>query len=340
MAKLMVYEMQKIIRNFKALINSKKLFRNWLSAGIRYYLIKRGLVKSDSIIVKICDRVIGLKPEVYEFLVSICNNEGLKKISRVNEGFFSKLWGVVDLMILKDGKTLLKMPDGVLLSLEEFYDPIVLVETWLYEIHFLGFDLSDWLVIDIGAYVGDSALYYAKRGALVIAVEPLPRNYEIMVKNLELNPDIKNRIITINAAIGHEGFTEITYGRFVDGGASIYGDGKFSTKVRSMSLSSLIKEITSMGIDLDKFKVKVLKMDCKGCEYDIIHEVEILKLFDIIKIEYSGYLRGKDYHELKKVLEDLGFKCRVWAHNEYAPKIGLDKHGTLTCIKKYNEMIR
>jgi len=59
MAKLMVYEMQKIIRNFKALINSKKLFRNWLSTGIRYYLIKRGLVKSDSIIVKICDRVIG-----------------------------------------------------------------------------------------------------------------------------------------------------------------------------------------------------------------------------------------------------------------------------------------
>jgi hypothetical protein len=55
----------------------------------------------------------------------------------------------------------------------------------------------------------------------------------------------------------------------------------------------------------------VLKTGCKGREYNVIRESDALKLFDIIKIKYSGYLRNKTYHELEKVLEDLVFKCRV-----------------------------
>jgi FkbM family methyltransferase len=327
-----------IIRKFKVLINSRKLFRNWLSAGIKYYLVKYGLLKSN-ITVKCCDGKFVLSPRAYSFIISAYNDGVLKSISCTN-GLAGRLWGVVDFMVSNDGEALLKMPDGVLLSLES-YDSTVLAETWLYEIHFLGFDLSDWLVIDIGAYIGDTALYYARRGAFVIAVEPLPKNYETMLKNLELNPGLKHRVLPINAAVsGEDGITEITYSASVDGGASIYGGGRFSTKVRSMRLSTLIKEIGNRGIDLGKFKVRVLKMDCKGCEYDVIHEVNTLKLFDIIKIEYSGYLRGKTYHELKEVLEDLGFKCRVWAHNEYALKIGLDKHGILTCVKECKEMMR
>ena len=81
-------------------------------------------------------------------------------------------------------------------------------------------------------------------------------------------------------------------------------------------------------------------MDCKGCEYDVINEVDVLRLFDIVKIEYSGYLRGKTYHELKSVLEKLGFTCRVWAHNEFVPRVGLDKHGTITCAKNPGMLLR
>jgi len=110
--------------------------------------------------------------------------------------------------------------------------------------------------------------------------------------------------------------------------------------VRQTKLSTLIKEIVKRGINLDNYKIKVLKMDCKGCEYDVINEIDMLKLFDIVKIEYSGYLRDKTYHELKKTLEDIGFKCRVWAHNEFALRIGLDRHGILTCVKNYNGLIR
>jgi hypothetical protein len=100
-----------------------------------------------------------------------------------------------------------------------------------------------------------------------------------------------------------------------------------------MKLSTLIKELEGMGIDINKFKVRVLKADCKGCEYEVVDD-DALRLFDIVKIEYSGNLVNKTYHVLKEKLEAMGFRCRAWAHNDSALRIGLDRHGTLTCIKQ------
>jgi FkbM family methyltransferase len=281
-----------------------------------------------------------LQPEVYSFIVKAYYDGVLRDFLCKQNMLRCRLWGAIDLVVLRNSEVYLVMPDGVKLYFD-FFDPLVIAETWLYEIHFLSHDLSNWFVLDVGAYIGDTALYHAKRGAFVIAVEPLPGNYEAMLKNIELNPDLKSRIIPINVAIGPEdSYVEFAYSGNVCGVASMYGSGMRKVEVRSVKLSTLIKEINAKGVDLNKFKFKALKMDCKGCEYDVIHEPDALKLFDIIKIEYSGYLRNKTYHELKKVLEDLGFKCRVWAHNEYALRIGLDKHGMLTCSKGYRGMMR
>jgi FkbM family methyltransferase len=281
-----------------------------------------------------------LQPKVYSFIVNAYCDGMLRDFSCEQNMLKGRLWGAIDLVMLKDGEVYLVMPDGVKLYFD-FFDPLVIAETWLWEIHFLGHDLSNWFVLDVGAYIGDTALYYAKRGAFVVAVEPLPGNYEAMLKNIELNPDLKSRIIPINVAVGpKDGYAEFAYSGNVDGVASMYYSGRHKVKVRSVKFSTLIKEINAEGIDLSKFEFKALKMDCKGCEYDIIHEPDALEVFDIVKLEYSGYLRNKTYHELRKVLEDLGFKCRVYAHNEYALRIGLDKHGMLACSKGYREVIR
>jgi FkbM family methyltransferase len=329
-----------MFRRLKVLIASRDLFHNWLLAGIKYFLVKHGLLKGD-VIVK-CDDVITLNPNVYSIIVN-AYHDGVLRDVYCSEVLRGRLWGAVDLVILKDGRGFLRMPDGIIVSSDNINDIIntIVIETWLYDIHFLGFDLTDWLIIDVGAYIGDTPLYYAKRGAFVVAVEPLPSNYEVMLWNLELNSDLKHRVIPVNAAIsGRDGFVEFSYSWFIDGGASIYGGGRFKVRVRSMRLSTLVKEVTGMGLDLGRFKIRVLKMDCKGCEYDVINEVDVLRLFDIVKIEYSGYLRGKTYHELKSVLEKLGFICRVWAHSEYALRIGLDRHGMLTCVKNREGLIR
>jgi len=82
----------------------------------------------------------------------------------------------------------------------------------------------------------------------------------------------------------------------------------------------------------------VLKADCKGCEYEVVDD-DALRLFDIVKIEYSGFLLNKTYHVLKEKLEAKGFRCRAWAHHGSALRIGLDRYGTLTCIRQGGLML-
>jgi hypothetical protein len=145
-----------------------------------------------------------------------------------------RLWGTIDLVMLRNGEVYLVMPDGVKLYFD-FFDPLVIAETWLYEIHFLDHDLSNWFVLDVSAYIGDTVLYYAMRGALVVAVEPLPSNYDAMLKNIVLNPDLKSRIIPIDVAVGSEdSYAEFAYSRNVDGTASMYCSGRHKVKVRSV----------------------------------------------------------------------------------------------------------
>ncbi len=325
-----------IIRKLRVLLASRNLFHNWLSAGIKYYLIKYHFTNEDIAIRFRCDnnKKYVLNLQSYALIVNSYYDNLFKLMC--NGEVIGRFFGIIDL-IYSNGEFLLRMPDGILLTIDSYsFNPLIIAETWLYDIHFLGFDLSDWFVLDIGAFVGDTALYYARRGAFVVAVEPLPSYYEAMLRNLELNPELKSRIISINAAISSEdGF--VKFRTTIDGSESIYGTDRFVTRTRSIKLSTLINELGSRGIDISKFRVRVLKADCKGCEYELMNDGS-LRLFDIAKIEYSGYLINKTYHELMSKLEELGFRCRVWAHNEFAIKIGLDKHGTMTCIKK-NEMI-
>jgi len=71
-------------------------------------------------------------------------------------------------------------------------------QTFIHDIHFVGFDLKDKVIVDVGAFVGDTALYYANFGAIVYAYEPHPVNFYWLKKNIELNPQLKDRIKIFN----------------------------------------------------------------------------------------------------------------------------------------------
>ena len=187
--------------NLESLLASRNLFHNWLSAGIKYYLIKYHFTNEDIAIRFRCDnnKKYVLNLQSYALIVNSYYDNLFKLMC--NGEVIGRFFGIIDL-IYRNGEFLLRMPDGILLTINSYsFNPLIIAETWLYDIHFLGFDLSDWFVLDIGAFVGDTALYYARRGAFVVAVEPLPSYYEAMLRNLELNPELKSRIISINAAI-------------------------------------------------------------------------------------------------------------------------------------------
>jgi hypothetical protein len=107
-------------------------------------------------------------------------------------------------------------------------------------------------VIDIGAGVGDSTVYFALRGAKrVIALEPEETYYGELVENVELN-GVKDRVIALNEHAHACTLTEITVKYGVEEGA--------------------------------------LKIDCEGCEYAVLAgaSAETLRRFKEILVEYHG----------------------------------------------------
>jgi FkbM family methyltransferase len=198
-------------------------------------------------------------------------------------------------------------------------DPLIFSETFIHDIHFVGFDLKDKVIVGIGAFVGDTALYYANLGAIVYAYEPHPVNFYWLKKNIKLNPNLKDRIKIFNEAVGENEEIEISIGRNINGGFSIYGQVKGKAlKVKSVSLRKILEENDLM------------KTDCKGCEYYIIEDDAISK-FEKVKIEYTGFNRPKVDYIINK-LKSKGFsKFRIYKHNWGI--YHLPDHGTIYAEK-------
>ncbi len=154
------------------------------------------------------------------------------------------------------------------------------------------------IVVDIGGEVGDSAIYFALKGAKkVIVVEPFPNNFQYIKKNIE-NNGFFGKILPINAMIG--GTIKATHINIPD--QFIVKDAEESTEGFEINMITLSKIIDDYKID-----DALLKMDCEGCEYDsILNEPrETLRKFKRILIEYHY-----GYKKLKKHLEMVGFNVK------------------------------
>lgn len=155
------------------------------------------------------------------------------------------------------------------------------------------------VVVDIGANIGDSAIYFAMRGAKkVITVEPFPKNYESAKKNIELN-NLSN-IITLLFAGCSDDLGSIIINPEQEGAGSSLDETKNGIKVPLMTLENILNTY-----DIDSAS---LKMDCEGCEYKAIisSSDSTLQKFTHIQIEYHY-----GYKNLKERLEKCGFKVSV-----------------------------
>jgi FkbM family methyltransferase len=138
----------------------------------------------------------------------------------------------------------------------------------------------DQIVIDIGANIGDSAIYFAANGARhVYALEPFPSAFAHAKKNVEIN-DLKEKITIVNAGISA-----------VDGHVTIDPEFKGNTNHEMMSFRSGIRvPVLSLKKLISDYQVTsaVLKMDCEGSEYSCIlsSTPETLRTFRKMQIEY------------------------------------------------------
>lgn len=166
---------------------------------------------------------------------------------------------------------------------------------------------KDCIVIDIGANIGDSSIYFALKGAKkVIALEPFPYSYRLAKENI-LNNGYSDKIILLNAGYGKDGET------YVEDKLTDTGD------LLTPSNDGIRIKIFSIKTLLDKYSIDsaLLKMDCEGCEYNLLDEDnDTLRRFKRIQIEYHY-----GYERLKNKFEEAGFKLKytepvVGANNE------------------------
>ena len=161
-------------------------------------------------------------------------------------------------------------------------------------------DVRGKQVVDVGAFVGDSAIYFALKGAeRVYTIEPYPLAYEELVRNVDLN-GLRGRAIPLNLAISYvDEYVSIPPGLDVsEVPVTLFkgpGEGRAALKVRAAGLGDVVR---GYGVRPD-----VPKMDCEGCEYDVIlRDYDTVSQFEQVMFEYHAYNVGVPASRLLEVL--------------------------------------
>ncbi|MDT7870299.1 MAG: FkbM family methyltransferase [Thermoproteus sp.] len=275
----------RLFRMLRAFLKSNELFRNWFSAGVKYYLSTHGLA----------DKYIKIK----------CSNG---KEYRINRSSYSGIVGAYYNGLIND----MECGDSIYLAINAGNHKLRLhvnSAVFIYDIvleNFVGgayddLDVGGRTVVDVGAGVGDTAILFSLRGARrVIALEPYPRLYGEASLNIRAN-GLADRVVLVNAGLGATDGEVCADLGDVEGYSVFRPGGRCDVKVRMYTLRTLIKE----------FEVEegsALKMDCEGCEYEAVLNADPgdLAVFSQIVIEYHN-----GYREIKKCLEAAGFSTEI-----------------------------
>lgn len=156
-----------------------------------------------------------------------------------------------------------------------------------------GEDFTGKVVLDVGAYNGDSAVYFALQGAKrVIALEPYPPNYALAVDNLR-RMGLTERVELLPMALGAES------GRLrfhiapdsPDANSLAPPDSPLQKFIRyEGEVEVEVRTLPALLDELGLPEVDFLKLDCEGCEFAVIENlpVEVLRRVRLWHIEYHA----------------------------------------------------
>lgn len=173
-----------------------------------------------------------------------------------------------------------------------------------YADYYSNFDINynDRIIIDIGANSGDSALFFASKGSKVYAFEPVKELYDMAIKNINLNNNLKNNIKIFNKGVSYKRGT-ISINSMDSVSEYISDDDAYEVEV--ISIADILNHISP----------DLLKMDCEGCEFEIIENCD-LSVFNELIFEYHSKIAGKDHNPLIKKLKGEGFKVVCHSVND------------------------
>ena len=258
-----------------------KLVKNWWAVGFVY----TGFKESSILKMKDGTMIMFKKSNVNE-LISRMRSLGLTEDTK--RKFKVKING--NLASLPLGKWKLHVRISTLSAvLHEFYEK-----------PHKEMNVKGKIVVDIGAYMGETALYYVIIGKArrVYAYELFPFLSRLAQDNVRINR-LTNRVKVFNEGIGGENGSIMISDSESSFGNLTAKHHKDKINIKLLSLDQVVK----------KFKIQngALKIDCEGYEYEIFRKTSsnALQAFDTIHIEYHyGYL------DLVERLENEGFRVK------------------------------
>ena len=174
------------------------------------------------------------------------------------------------------------------------------------------FNLERGVFVDIGANLGKYAIIQGKKlkAGKVIAIEPEPRTFDIIKKNIELN-NLKN-VIPLKIAISDAKGT-------VDFWLGAEGDGTAHSLIEIKNRSQKISvETDTLDNVLKKLKIKkvdLIKVDVEGAEPKVFTGAkDMLKKHPKIIFEA---LTQKKLEECKKVLAEYNYKIKKLSERDF-----------------------
>lgn len=187
--------------------------------------------------------------------------------------------------------------------IEKFYNPS-------------GFEIQpNDIIIDIGAHKGYFSIYagMSNKGISIYSYEPNPVNFNILKENIELNHEAlsenSSSINIFNCAIfKYKNKKRLYICENNTGMHSLYREyaGDKFIDVNCKTLEDIITENNLAKVDF-------LKLDCEGCEYEILinASIEALRKIRKIVLEYHSIKSLKyTFKELIDFLDISGFKVK------------------------------
>ena len=165
------------------------------------------------------------------------------------------------------------------------------------------------VILDIGANEGAFSIMMAKCFPVkVISLEPIPRTYFQMVRNIGLNGvDVEAYNVGVG---GKSGIVPMVVGKDLSGGSSgvqQFFDPELNFKME-VNVLSLDEVFEKYHID----KVKLLKIDIEGMEYETLYNTSVLDRVENVVGEFhmNTFLKDKLY-DMNELATYVGSKSNL-----------------------------
>lgn len=190
---------------------------------------------------------------------------------------------------------------------EGAYIPEILQEVYIKKVYepFLK-GKKDLTIIDCGANIGLTALYFAKYAKQVYAIEPAQQHVDIIKKNLEGN-DIKNVTVVKKALSNVNGTTKFfhnTNTTMFSLNPAVNNKNDFE-EVETITMDKLFEDKNITNVDF-------MKVDVEGHESEIFNSDGFRKVADKIDVIISEWhaWNKSNVNIMISSIRDAGFKFR------------------------------